>query len=63
VIIWEVVHHLLENDQAKLSIFVVDAAEGAHIMYARKDAQLVDMERVLKFESIIGKLKLFKDKE
>jgi hypothetical protein len=53
----------LENDQAKLSIFDVDDVEDAHTMFVKKDAQRVDMEKALQFENIIGKLKLFKDKE
>jgi hypothetical protein len=32
-------------------------------MFVKKDAQRVDMEKALQFENIIGKLKLFKDKE
>ena len=60
---WEAVHHLLENDQVKLFIFAVDDVEDAHIMYAKRDALPVDMEKVLQLENIVGRLKLFKDKE
>ena len=32
-------------------------------MFARRDALLVDMEKRLLLENIVGKLRLFKDKE
>jgi len=53
----------LVKDQEKLFTYVVDVAEDVHIMYARRDAQLVDMEKLLPLENTIGKPKLFKDKE
>ena len=51
------------KDQEKLFTYVVDVVEDVHIMYAKRDAQLVDMEKQLPLENTVGKQKLFKDKE
>lgn len=43
---WEAEQHLLVKDQAKSFTYVVEDVEDVHIMYAKRDVQLVGMEKL-----------------